>query len=223
MTRRLSSSASAGFGRWTVVLLLLAVLVVGIWIGRETTTEPAEQPPGRHNSSAPQESRRVNGVPLGFAQTELGAVEAATNFTRAMATVAGDSDAYIAAAETMAAPEWTSEARRLARNGLRFLRERYGATGSLTFTPLRYRVVSFSDTEAEISIWGVTVASGPKIQGIEESWLTGTLNLSWISDDWRLTGQKSEVGPTPELLQATEHLPNNALNGFQEYENAPSP
>jgi len=165
----------------------------------------------------------VNGVPVGYERTEAGAVEAATNFTRVMASVPDDADAYLAAAETMAAPDWKDDARRLAQNGLQFLRDRYGSGGAFTFSPLRYRVVEYSNDSATVAVWGVTVASGPKIRGIEESWLTGTLELVWVSNDWRLADQSSRTGPTPELLQTQDGVSVDALEGFQEYSHAPSP
>jgi hypothetical protein len=140
-----------------------------------------------------------------------------------MAAVPADPDSYLAAAETMAAPQYRVEARRLAQNGLEFLQERYGTGGRFSFAPLRYRVDSYSDTEATISVWGVTVAAGPKIEGVEESWLTGTLDLVWVSGDWRLAGQTSETGPTPELLQTTDSASAAILDDFQEYNDAPTP
>lgn len=209
--------------RLVVTILVLLALVAGLWIGRRSAPGPDSPPVTTSPPRSGGERRLVNGVRLGYPRSQEGAVEAATNFTRVMASVSAAREDYVAAVETMAAPDWRMEARRLAENGLDFVQDRYGAGGSFSFAPVRYRVVSYTDSEATIDVWGVTVASGPKIPGIEESWLTGTLDLSWISGDWRLTGQQSETGPTPELVRTKDGVTADALSSFEEYEHAPSP
>lgn len=207
--------------RSVAALLGLLVLGIGIWIGGALAPDAKNSSPG--TELEPDRQTKVNGVPLGYPRTRAGAVEAATNFTMVMASVPDNPDEYIRAAETMAAPEWQTEARRLASNGLEFLVERYGAGGSYTFAPLRYRVDSYTEHQATVSVWGVTVASGPKVAGIEESWLTGTLDLVWTHNDWRLAGQTSMTGPTPELLQTTAESTPADLKDFEEYGDAPRP
>ena len=208
--------------RLVVGTALALALLVGTWIGRGSAPEN-DAPPETSRGTPSTGLQVLNGVPVGYARTEEGAVQAATNFTRVMASIPTDSSGYLAAAETMAAPDFADEALALAENGLEFLRDRYGSGGSFTFAPLRYRVVSYSDSEARIEIWGVTVASGAKIDGLEESWLTGTLNLVWTAGDWRLAAQESVTGPTPELLQTQDGPSFESLENFQEYRHAPSP
>lgn len=219
---RPDDNSSTGRGQYALVgVAVIVAFLAGLFLGRGSDSETETPRKAPAPVTSPDE-QIVNGVPVGYARTKEGAVEAATNFTRVMASVPDDDDAYLAAAETMAAPDWKEDARRLAQNGLRFLRDRYGDGGSFTFSPLRYRVIDYSDDSASIAVWGVTVASGPKIRGLEESWLTGTLELVWI-DDWRLAGQSSETGPTPELLQTQDGVSADALGDFQEYNSAPSP
>lgn len=209
------------------VLLAVAVLVgllVGLWIGRASAPERGDDHPSESApDSSSTERRIVNGVPVGYERNESGAVEAATNFTRAMASVTDDAEAYREALKTMAAPQWIRQAEEVADNGLEFLRERYGLGGSFTFSPVRYAVVDYSTTASTIQLWGVTVASGPRVQGIEESWLTATIDLVWVSGDWRVSGQQSTTGPTPELLQPEDATTESSLDGFEEYRYAPAP
>lgn len=206
-----------------LVLCLVIGVAVGTWIGRATA------PNGTPRASEPQHESRsstretVNGVTVGYPRTERGAVDAATNFARVMASASGDERSYRAAWLTMAAPEWKDRAEELAENGHEFLRERYGDGGSFTFSPLRYRVVSYSQSSATVELWGVTVASGPKVPGIDESWLTASIELTWTSGDWRVSGQSSATGPTPELLHTDDSRPSSSLDAFKEFEHAPSP
>jgi hypothetical protein len=209
--------------RATVVTLsgLLLALLIGFWLGGVLgpDTEKSAQPP-IVTSSSPEE---INGVLLGYDRTRKGAVAAATNFGEVMASVTTDEVSYRDAIRTIAAPQWISEAEKLADNSLRFLKQRYGLGGSFSFVPAKYRVSSYSDHAATVQVWGVTLASGPKIEGLEETWLTGTVDLEWVSGDWRVAGQDSVTGPTPELLHADDNRQGNALIGFENYQHAPLP
>lgn len=206
---------------WTAAGAL--VLVVAFLIGRGTGADKENHQAPKSSVAEPEPQRSINGVPVGYSRTAEGAIEAATNFTRVMASALENPDDYRTVLLTMAAPSWVSEAEQIADNGLRFFKERYGPGGTSTFSPLRYRVESYSKERATIKLWGVTVATGPKIDGIEESWLTGTVEVSWVSGDWRITDQSSEPGPTPELLQSGGNLSPGALDGFKDYPRAPRP
>lgn len=205
-----------------IAIAIALSLLVGVFIGRALAPEGT----ARHSDQqkSPTSTREVvNGVPIGYEHTEAGAVEAATNFARVMASASGGNASYEAAWLTMAAPEWKERAQELAENGLDFLRERYGAGGSLSFSAVRYRVASYSQSSAVVELWGVTVASGPKVPGIDETWLTASIELVWTSGDWRVSGQSSDTGPTPELLRTEDSRPFSSLDPFKEFEHAPSP
>lgn len=206
---------------WGVTALILFAL--GFLVGRWTGADDGSLQPSRSPIVEADAERLVHGVPVGYSHTQEGAVQAATNFTRVMASALENPDTYRAVLMTMAAPRWVSDAERVAENGIRFFNDRYGLGGSSTFSPLRYRVVSYSNTRATIQLWGVTIATGPRIDGIEESWLTGTVELSWVSGDWRIADQSSESGPTPELLQSGTDFSSRTLEGFKEYRRAPLP
>lgn len=223
-SRYLSSSRRRPRMLVFLALAVIGVFAIGLWLGR-TSAPKLEKAFPEVLDSTPDSTERllVNGVPVGYERTEDGAVAAATNFGRVMASVSIDEQAYREAIRTFAAPQWQSEAEDLAENGLIFLAERYGSEGSFTFVPVRYRVASYSDSDARVELWGVTIASGPKIQGIEESWVTGNVELVWVEDDWRVAGQSSETGPTPELLRTEDQRAMDALNGFKEYQRAPAP
>jgi hypothetical protein len=123
-----------------------------------------------------------------------------------------------------AAPGWADRAEELAGNAIAFVNERYGEGGQVSFHPVRYRVVEFSDEEATIDIWGLVLGSGPKLAGIEESWITGTLEIVWINESWKVKGQSSRGGPTPELLKTDgEAAVPEEFEGFEEYEDALRP
>ena len=162
-------------------------------------------------------SDEENGVPVGYARTEDGAAAAAREFSQVMSRFAGDEGAHRSALQTLAAPDWRDRAIQLAENNSAFLTRRYGNATS-RFVPVSYRVRSFSQEAATVSVWGVSVVGGSDVQRLEESWVTGTLRLIWIGGDWRVTGSDSDVGPTPRLMQLEDGLTFDSLKGFKEYE-----
>ena len=194
---------------------VVVALLLGMWIGR-ALAPPQED--GRPSTPTPGASNAGE-----HAQTEEGAIEAATEFSRIIADVSADEDQYRQAIRAVAAPEWVPKAEELAENTLSFLKERYGSAGTFSFVPARYRVVEFAEDAATIDLWGVTLATGPKIIGVEETWITGTLKLAWTSVGWRVAGQDSATGPTPELVRSEDELGGNPLSDFEEFDHAPTP
>jgi len=195
--------------KWLVAALIGVMLALAFFVGRGTAPEQDESVRVPAGGGTPENQTQ---------QTEEGAVEAATSFARIMAAPSGDTAAYLDTAEEIAAPGWEDRARELAQGALDFVNGRYGEDASVAFHPIRYRVRSWSSEEAAIDIWGVVLASGPKVGGVEESWVTATLNLRWVESGWKVEGQSSQGGPTPELLRTEDQVPlDEVLEDFQEY------
>lgn len=210
-------STNSGQPQRPILLMGIAALVallLGIWIGR------AFAPSQEEASPIPSPDARDVGE---YRQTEEGAIAAAAEFSRIIADVSADEDQYRQAIQEIAAPNWASRANELADNTLSFLDERYGSEGTFSFVPARYRMVEFARNAATIDLWGVTLATGPKVAGVEETWITGTLELVWTSTGWRVAGQDSATGPTPELVRSEDEREGNALSDFEEFRHAPTP
>jgi hypothetical protein len=206
--------------RVVIALWIVSILIafgVGIVLGGG---DNGDQPPGTNpapTASATSRPSVLNGVPVGYELSEEGAVAAATNFAQIMAGPSRDAERYRNAMQTLAAPSWRDRALELASNAIDFAERRYGPGASIGFHPLRYKVEDYSDSAATIQLWGVVVASGPKVAGVEESWVTATVHLSRVDDDWRVSGQTSAAGPTPRLLAGQDSTPVSVLNGFEEF------
>lgn len=169
---------------------------------------------------SPPNSRPVTGD---SSRTQSGAVATATTFASIMAAPSGSVERYRAAMQVLAAPGWQERARELADNAAHFVASEYGLGGSLSFSPLLYRVKAFSQDSAAIELWGVVLASGPKIEGIRESWITATLRLVWTGGGWRVERQSSEPGPTPALFQTDPGREAETLKDFHEFGRGPKP
>ena len=199
--------------RLLLAILVLAVVVVAFLIGRATAPdrELGVEHPTPNESALP--TTRAD---------ELGAVDAATRFAQIMTGPSADPASYMEEMQSIAASQWKTRAQELAQNGIEFVADRYGQGGSIEFQPVRYRVRSHSPGSAVIDIWGVVLGSGPKLNGIEESWITGTVSLVWEDSQWKVSGQSSKGGPTPELLRTEEEgTAEEVLADFKEYSDAP--
>lgn len=212
MTRR-SEPFSSG-RTWALRIAAgITLFLLGILIGRLVSPSDALTTPEKAPSPLDLPS---DGSP----QDVAGAIESATEFARVMSGPSGDASSYMTAMTRLAAPEWRDRSEELAENAVTFVRERYGDGGHVEFYPIRYRVDSHSDDESRIAIWGVVLGSGPKTLGIEESWVTATLDLLWVDGEWKVSGQSSLGGPTPELLRVDE-ASGPTLDNFKDYGDAP--
>ena len=83
--------------------------------------------------------------------------------------------------------------------------------------PLAWRVVSFTDTSATVSVWTVSVLSAADVAVPQTQWTTTTMELEWLGG-WRVGAVHDVVGPTPAVGpedQPWEPEPfDDALDGF---------
>ena len=209
-----------GLDALVALLIFGAGLAVGLRAGGGNEQGGERHPDTIAARPDPGPSRVVNGVPLGYARTEAGALAAATAFLRVSgSSLVTDDERYSAALETMAAPEWRARARETSGNATRFALTRYGPESTVVTTPVTFRMVSFSPDVASVEVWAVMTATGPELERAEQSWITARLQLRWTSDDWRLSSEDTSSGPAPSLLAGDETGdPGALLDGFEPYE-----
>lgn len=209
-TRRATHPASLNLsGTKRVGLVALAALIVfgsGLAVGLRTDNGgqqggEAAAPSATASYPDPGPTRVVDGVGVGYARSEAGALAAADEFVGVSGgSSVTDRDAYRAALETMAAPEWSARARETGANATHFALERYGAGATVVTTPVAHRISSFSPEAASVELWAVMTAAGPKLKDAEQNWITARLQLRWVEGDWRLSSEDTTSGPTPALL-----------------------
>ena len=209
-TRRATHPGSFNLsGSRRVGLVALAALIVfgsGLAVGLRTGNGgeqggEAATPSATARYPDPGPTRVIDGVGVGYARSEAGALAAATEFVEVSGgSSVTDPEAYRAALETMAAPEWTARARETGANATSFALERYGDGATVVTTPVAHRISSFSPEAASVELWAVMTAAGPKLKDAEQNWITARLQLRWVEGDWRLSSEDTTSGPTPELL-----------------------
>jgi len=190
--------------------IAVAFLALGFLLGRGSAEESPKQVPGATPSSSDT------------AEPSETALEAATRYSRTLTGPSGDVDTYLAEVAELAAPGRSDRFAELAANAVDFVEERYGPGGSVEFHPVKYRIESESASEAKVEIWGVVLGSGPNVNGIEESWVSGALQLVLVDSGWKVASQSSGSGPTPELLRGEDQFSfMRLLQDFEDYRDAP--
>jgi hypothetical protein len=227
-TRRATRPASlnlSGSARRVGLIALATLIVFGaglaVGLGSDGNRQGGESatPSTTASRSDPGPTRVVDGVGLGYARSEAGALAAATEFLEVSGGSAVTNQvAYRAALETIAAPEWTARARETGANATSFALERYGENATVVTTPVVDRVAAYSPDVASVELWAVMTAAGPKLKDAEQNWITARLQLRWVEGDWRLSSEDTASGPTPVLLGDSDGGAASVLRDFELYD-----
>jgi hypothetical protein len=204
--------------RWLLIaaagVAAFVLLVAGIAIGRASAPNSSSGPaqrPSVATQAGPGPTRTVNGVPVGYAHTEAGAVAAATNFLMVVdGPLVTQPDKYRSAIDTLAAPEARAKQRADAEkvlNGLQYLLTyaEQGRTVVSRLAPLAYHVDRFGGNETQVSIWAEGLVAVDGVISLREVWGTTTLTVRWIDGDWRVASiaapTAASYGPAPTIAQ----------------------
>lgn len=196
---------------------MLVAFAIGVVVGRQAAEEPSTETPGVTGERArdPGPTRFEGEVPLGYSQSEEGAIQAAINFTRALSPGADQSVAeFRAAVAAVASNDWRDEA-------LESTAEVEALRGDVAV--VAYRVDEFATTRAQIALWIVGLLPSEQ-GGIQEVWGRQFIDLIWEDDDWRVAGQRGDEGPWPTPIGSASSPQDlqEALEGFQMLEYEPN-
>ncbi len=237
--RNYDSSFREGFptpGQWRGIIavgIALVIAVVAFFVGR-ATVPVAKATPQTETITVPATgaSRSENGVPVGYPQTQPGAIAAATNFTQFIGgPLFLQPDKYRAALATLAAPEAKDKLLREAegnaasqQNATQIISNASrGVAVSIGAYPLAYHVNNYSPSASEISVWYVALLGEDGQVTPSQVWATVTVDLEWTNGDWKVTSDGTSDGPVPVLTQAplqTKQLPPQ-LRDYKVYSYAP--
>jgi len=252
----------------TLVLLAIVLFLGGLVVGRATmtrdqaptrapaTTAAAAAPPAPTVAAAPSSTaaprteaaaassgvgpRRVaNGVGVGYAHSQQGAVAAAANYTRALSSaLILDTARRRAAIDTLAAPEARARLQKTFDQAVASLRAGLGVRGAaadraqvlLRATPVGWRVEQYSNASAKVAIWVTSVGGSLGGDGgtvpVREGWGTTTVTLRWVGGDWKQVQSTTADGPVPIADVAPPTAAGELVskaNEFKEFTYAPGP
>jgi hypothetical protein len=252
---------------FTMVLLAIVLFLGGLVVGRATMTcdrpgaapattaaavAPATPVPTTAASpgtaaAAPAEAapatgvgpRRVtNGVGVGYAHTQQGAVAAAANYTRALSSaLILDTARRRAAIDTLAAPEARARLQKSFDQAVASIRAGLGVSGSagdgaqvlLRATPVGWLVEQYGQGSARVAIWVTSVGGSVGGSGsapVREGWGTTTVSLRWVGGDWKQVASATTDGPVPIADVAPPTAAGELVskaNEFKEFTYAPGP
>jgi hypothetical protein len=250
---------------FTMVLLAIVLFLGGLVVGRATMTDdrPAAAPattaaavapatpttaasPGTAAAPSAEAApatgvgpRRVsNGVGVGYAHTQQGAVAAAANYTRALSSaLILDTARRRAAIDTLAAPEARARLQKTFDQAVASIRAGLGVSGSagdgaqvlLRATPVGWRVEQYGQGSARVAIWVTSVGGSVGGSGsapVREGWGTTTVSLRWVAGDWKQVASATTDGPVPIADVAPPTAAGELVskaNEFKEFTYAPGP
>jgi hypothetical protein len=249
------------------VLLALVLFLGGLLVGRAitsrgavagpaaapATTAPAQAPgattpataataPQAQAGEAAATSRVgpravVHGVPVGYQQSEQGAVAAAANYASVLSSaMILDQAQRRAAIQAISAPEALARQQRAFDQAVALLSKGLGVgqagardgTVLLRAVPVGWRLEAYTGDRARVAIWVTSVigALGGPPQGVpvREAWGTTTVELRWVDGDWKLLKTTTTDGPVPIADTATPTAASQLIpeaRDFKEFTYAP--
>ena len=220
-----------------VTAAFVAGLAVGLRDGQARSADPASSTPRRHGVASgddatarpPGPTRRVAGVPAGFARTPDGAVAAAAAFvTTGQALLDMDPLAVEKAVRQMAAAATADAQVDDLLGRLAAVRDTLApGTGPVAYrqAAVSWRLAGFTPDRARVAVWNVGVLSRDGVAPPQAGWAVSTFDLVWERGDWRVWGETVAPGPAPlpddSAPPATSAELSAALAGFADFGAAP--
>jgi hypothetical protein len=213
----------------------VVLLAAGFGVGRlsaPAATGGGQQHASVNGQSGPGPTRVENGVPVGYAHTQEGAVAAATNFVSVVdGPMIVQPDKYRKAIVSLAAPEASSQ---LQSEGEKTMASLQNVSGLATYAqqgrtivfrtvPLSYRVESYDESAAQVSIWTEGLLAVDGVLPPRQTWTTVTTTVKWVDGDWKLIRigayAAGSEGPVPAVTQPSAQAPAlpPQLKDFKEY------
>jgi hypothetical protein len=250
-----------GLGAFRLLAFALVLFVGGVALGRLTAggRQQAAAPAVPHPSAtaaprtaaAPQAAqpataaatqaavgragptRVVNGVPVGYARSQAGAVAAATNFASLLSSrLIFDPARRHQAIATLAAPEARAALQRDFDQTVPLVAKslRVSAGGSsadqvlLRAIPVGWHLDRYDGDRAQVRIWATGLGGSTRGVPVHEVWGVITIQLRWVDGDWKELSTATTDGPVPV---ADDTAPSSAsvlvpqAQDFKEYDYAP--
>lgn len=220
-----AAAVAFGIGLAVGILAFGGVTKTTIRSGGGTTVPPAR-------ATAPGPARTMRGVPVGYARTRAGAVAAATQYVTLLSgDVVLDKRRVRSVLTAIVAPGALAGLEYAYEQGVALARRGLGLDGSSSPTvvfrsgALGYRVDSYSDSQAAVSVWSVGLAGSSTTVAPAQSWSTTIATLSWTEGDWKIESLQTTPGPTPSLSGSPSTAPEllSAIPRLEEYAHAQRP
>ncbi|MFJ4920803.1 hypothetical protein [Streptomyces sp. NPDC088725] len=174
-------------------------------------TKGAKADPTAATGTKPVEGKN-GAIPTGYAKTEQGAASAAANFTVAINSDGMfKKDSRDLILDTLYIPDEAAKLKtaldpayapaELGKLGLDAAgNPPQGSTFVSRAIPVGTKVVDISGDTAKVSVWytGLIGMAGPgSTDPVKTTWQTGTFDLRWLGNDWKIATDTQKDGPAP--------------------------
>ncbi len=233
-TRQGASQQGARGRAPALAFAAVAMLALGVLIGRATTAPaPAPAPaPSQPTAQGAGPSRLQDGVPVGYARTEAGAVAAAAQYVAAFDGERGlIEEERLAVLDVIAADDTREQLATQMSAGTALIAEQLGVDEDVARDPgfvsrsvvAGYELTAHDADQAMVAVWATSIFFAEGRQAISGIWTTETVTLRWERDDWRLVTFESEEGPTPPDTP-TPAVPQigRDINAFERFAHVPA-
>lgn len=152
---------------------------------------------------------KVEGVGVGFAHDQDGAVAAATNLVLTLEQAGStDRDSAIRNYQLLSAEgskqslademgaSWDALHQGITTNGPN------ASSLFLRTIPVGHEIVRYGDERATVEVWTLTLVAAAGMTQPLSSWETATIEVVWENDDWKVWSADSAPGPSPAWSQA---------------------
>ena len=203
-----------------ILLILGSIFLVGVGFlfGRLTNSDPELRNPDANPMTSEPEAgvgpRRLHsGVPVGYARTEDGALQAALTYSRVLGPDPGESkDTYASKLRAIASDKWDPQSTIDSWE-----------LGEAEAAPIRFRLTAYSPQRAEVVLWFASFVN-PRNGSPGSVWGRAFLTLVWENQDWKIAAEDGDAGPWPEPLSKSSATSDftRLLDGFKAIEHEPA-
>jgi len=149
---------------------------------------------------APEASRSLAGIPVGFSRSPAGAVAAAGNYLTVLARslVPKAPWSWAQAIRALTLPPLSPRAIGAGAQSAQVAARLASAGASLYVGSwlLGYRASSYSPTGASVAVWSMGVMTS-SVGVVAPAYSTTTCTLRWAEGDWKISDAQVSPGPTP--------------------------
>lgn len=212
-----------GSGSRTVLArVLVAILLIGAGFAIGRWSAPDSVPPSESDGEPDSVVESVvgpralrAGVPVGYAPSEEGAMQAALNYVRALTPSPGETkEDYEGKLRAIASSEWGEELETTIDSW---------SEGEGEVAALRVKLNDFSSQRAEVALWVAGVVN-PRNGSPGAVWGRSFISLVWEQGDWKVAAEDGDEGPWPAPLSGPSSSEEIArlLKGYRSFDYEPA-
>lgn len=207
---------------------LVAVFVVGAFVHDGSAPAPAT-PKVENSTTQSGPTKIINGVPVGYDQTQDGAIAAESNYEsawfRAVRLPAEQRQVVLA---TFIAKDALDGMSQLATAANTLLSREAGDKLVSIQKPISARIITYTPDKATVGAWSIQITAGSAMEYAREDWSLSTVALVWENNDWKFLAISTTDNPPAPVPSTSSTAVKSSdaydlLTNVSEFANVPLP